>query len=305
MSAIAWLSTKLENGKILCEACAQGCTLGEGEYGICGIRKVEGGELQLLTYGIAAAVTIDTADKQPLYHCASHERVLSMGTIGCNFSCQFCQNYDLTQYPKENGYRIDGRRLSPSQAVDLAVRYECQAIAYTYNEPATFFEYCYDTAKLAREAGLKNIYVTSGYETRKAIDLIAPYIDQMIIDLKGFSEPFYHDVCGASLAPVLETIRYVHAKGIPLEMTTPLIPGYNDSEEEIASIALFVSELDPNIPWHILPFKPIYKMVDLTPTPSEKLDRAREIGKEQGLSHVIVRSESENHFKSACHHGCA
>lgn len=305
MSSVAWLSSKLDDGRILCEACSQECKLHEGEYGLCAIRKVENGQLNLLTYGLAAAVTIDTAEKQPTVFFDPDTRILSFGTIGCNFSCKFCQNYDLSQYPKENDHKIDGRRLSPSEAVKLAQNYDCECIAYTYNEPATYFEYCYDTAKLAHEAGLKNIYVTSGFETRKAIDLIAPYIDTMIIDLKAFSESFYVDICGAALQPVLDTIRYVHSKGIPIEITTPLIPEHNDSDEDIRLLSEFLSDIDPTIPWHILPFKPMYKMIDVPTTPDESLQRAVEIGKEEGLESVYIRNSCEQHHKSACHHGCA
>lgn len=305
MSSVAWLSSRMEDGRILCEACAQECKLQDGEYGLCAIRKVENGELTLLTYGIAAAVTIDTAQKQPMVSLDPNTRVLSLGTIGCNFSCTFCQNYDLSQYPKENNHKIDGRRLSPRDMVALAIKYDCECIAYTYNEPATYFEYCYDTAKLAHAAGLKNIYVTSGFETRKAIDMIAPYIDVMIIDLKAFSESFYSEICGAALQPVLDTIRYVHGKKIPIEITTPLIPTHNDSDEDIRMLSEFLTGIDPSIPWHVLPFKPMYKMLDVPMTSDESLQRALHIGKTQGLESVYIRNECEEHHKSACHHGCA
>lgn len=305
MSALAWLSKKLDDGRILCEACNQDCTLSEGEYGLCAIRKVENKELVLLTYGLAAAVNINTVEKQPIFHFMPQSRVLSIGTIGCNFTCTFCENYDFSQYPKENDHKIDGRKLLPYEAVELAVKYECESIAYTYNEPATYFEYCYDTAELAHEAGLKNIYVTSGYETKKAIDLIAPLLDAMIIDIKAFSDSFYSDICGASLQPVLDTIRYVHGKGIMIEVTTTLIPEHNDSDEEIRAISEFLAELDPSIPWHIIPFKPMYKMVDVLPTPAETLQRAYDIGKQTGLEHVYVRNISDDSHGSAYRHGCA
>lgn len=304
MSSVAWLSTHIqEKGTIRCDACAHACTLHEGEYGRCGIRKAENGDLHLLTYGVAAAVTINTADKQPLVHYKADTRILSVGTVGCYFACAFCQNHDLSQYPNGNGHSIDGRHLLPEQIVDLARRYECEAIAYTYNEPATYFEYCYDTARLAHEAGLKNIYVTSGFETKRAIDTIAPFIDVMILDLKGFNEPFYATVCGGSLEPVLETIRYVHAKKIPIEITTPVIPDYNDSDDELGRMAAFISQLDPSIAWHLLPFKPMHKMTDIASTPFDTLHRARIIAKTEGLENVFIQSHNAIAISTACNHG--
>lgn len=288
MSSIAWLSTKLDDGRIACEACNQHCKLSEGEYGICGIRKVENHELLLLTYGLAAAVNIDPVEKKPMFHFLPNTKVFSFGTVGCNFSCKFCQNADISQYPKEHHHAITGEPLSPQQAVKLALQYGCQSIAYTYNEPVVFFEYTYDTAKLAHEAGLKNIYVTSGYETHKAIDTIAPYLDGMNIDIKGYSQSFYKDICGASLKPVLDTIEYAYKKGIWIETTTLLIPGYNDSEEEIRAIAKFQASIDPNIPWHISGFHPMYKMLNTPRTPPDTLRRAYEIGMEEGLNYIYV-----------------
>ena len=163
MSHLAWLSKKLEDGRIACEACNQHCKLKEGEYGICGIRKVENGQLRLLTYGLAAAMNVDPIEKKPMFHFLPGSKAFSFGTVGCNFSCKFCQNFDISQYPKEHNHEVFGRSLSPQAAVDLALQNGCQSIAYTYNEPVVFFEYTYDTAKLAHEAGLKNVYVTSGY----------------------------------------------------------------------------------------------------------------------------------------------
>jgi len=288
MSVIAWLSTKLEDGRITCDACNQHCKLSEGEYGICGIRKVEEGELRLLTYALAAAINVDPIEKKPMFHFLPGSKVFSFGTVGCNFSCKFCQNADISQYPKEHHHEVIGQSLSPVRAVELALEYGCKSIAYTYNEPVVFFEYTYDTAKLAHEAGLKNVYVTSGYETHKAIDTIAPYLDGMNIDIKGYSQSFYKDICGASLRPVLDTIEYAHKKGIWIETTTLLIPGINDSDEELRSIAQFQAALDPNMPWHVSAFHPMYKMLNIPPTPFSTLQRAYQIGKDVGLNYVYV-----------------
>ena len=288
MSAPAWLSKALDDGRILCEACHQHCKLSEGEYGHCGIRKVEEGELQLLTYGLAAAVNVDPVEKKPMFHFLPNSKAFSVGTVGCNFSCKFCQNADISQYPQEHNHRLKGQPLSPKQIVAMAQQYGCDSVAYTYNEPVVFFEYTYDTARLAHAAGLKNIYVTSGFETHKAIDTLLPYLDGMNIDIKAFTETFYEEICGAKLKPVLDTVKYAHDKGVWIEVTTLLIPGKNDSNEEIRNIARFLADLDPNIPWHVSGFYPMYKMQDVPLTPPSTLIRAYEIGKEAGLNFVYI-----------------
>ncbi len=301
MSAPAWLSKKLDDGRVLCEACSQRCRLREGEYGVCGVRKVENGELKLLVYGLAAAVNVDPVEKKPMFHFQPGTKSFSFGTVGCNFSCKFCQNFDISQYPKEHGHRIFGRDLPPKQIVEMAKEYGCASIAYTYNEPVVFFEYTYDTAKLAHESGLKNIYVTSGYETHKAIETLAPYLDGMNIDIKGFTDSFYKEICGARLKPVLDTIKYAHKKGIWIETTTLLIPGHNDSDEEIRGIARFQADLDPAMPWHISAFYPMYKMTDVPPTPAATLRRAYEIGKEEGLKYVYIGNiDDKEHESTYC-----
>lgn len=304
MSHLAWLSKKLEDGRIACEACNQHCKLKEGEYGICGIRKVENGQLRLLTYGLAAAMNVDPIEKKPMFHFLPGSKAFSFGTVGCNFSCKFCQNFDISQYPKEHNHEVFGRSLSPQAAVDLALQNGCQSIACTYNEPVVFFEYTYDTAKLAHEAGLKNVYVTSGYETHKAIDTIAPFLDGMNIDIKSYSQSFYKNICGASLKPVLDTIEYAYKKGIWIETTTLLIPGHNDSEEEIRAIAKFQADLDVSMPWHISGFYPMYKMKDVPPTPFQTLRRAYEIGKEMGLKYVYVGNIEDKTRESTYCPGC-
>ena len=301
MSASAWLSKKLSSGKVLCQACAHACKLDEGEYGICGVRKVEGGELKLLVYGLAAAVNVDPVEKKPMFHLLPTTKAFSVGTVGCNFSCSFCQNADISQYPQEHQHRLLGQELPPERIVALAQEYGCDSVAYTYNEPIVWFEYSHDTAKLAHEAGLKNIYVTSGYETKKAIDLLAPYIDGMNIDIKGFTDTFYKEICASKLKPVLEAVRYAHSRGIWIEITTLLIPGKNDSDEEIRGIAEFIAALDPFIPWHLSAFHPTYKMTDVERTPASTLRRAYKIGQEAGLKYLYVGNiDDEDHESTYC-----
>jgi len=298
MSKIAWLSKKLPSEKILCQACAQACKLDEGEYGICGVRKVEDGELRLLVYGVAAAVNVDPIEKKPMFHVLPKSRSFSVGTVGCNFSCKFCQNHSISQYPQNNAHKIKGYNLSPEQIVDLALQEQCNSIAYTYNEPIVFFEYTYDTAKLAHEKGLKNIYVTSGYETKKAIDLLKPYIDAMNCDIKSFSDEFYKEICGARLKPVLEALKYAYEQGIWIEITTLLISGKNDSDEEIRSIARFIADLDADIPWHLSAFRPMYKMQDIDATPESTLLRAYNIAQQEGLKYVYIGNVDNEDYES-------
>jgi len=298
MSEKAWLSTELKSGKIICEACSQACVLDEGEYGICGVRKVENGELRLLVYGLAAALNVDPVEKKPMFHFLAKTRAFSLGTIGCNFSCKFCQNHSISQYPKEHNHEIVGQELSPQRIVELAIENGCDSIAYTYNEPIVFFEYTYDTAKIAHEKGLKNIYVTSGYETHKAIDLLAPYIDGMNIDIKSFSNEFYKEICGARLKPVLEAVKYAYEKGIWIEITTLLIEGKNDSDDEIRSIAKFIAGLDNSIPWHLSAFHPTYKMLDAPRTSESTLLRAYKIGQEEGLKYLYIGNVDNEDYES-------
>lgn len=288
MISKAWMSKPLENGKILCTACLQGCELGEGKTGICGIRTVKDGKLMLTVYGLAAAANIDPVEKKPLYHFLPGTEILSIGTVGCNFHCTFCQNADISQYPKTKDHPVFGREFPPEAVVRVARENRCPSIAYTYNEPAVFFEYAYDTAKLAHEEGLKNVFVTSGYETPAALDAIAPYLDAMNTDLKFFREESYKKIAGARLEKVLESIRYAYSKGVWIEITTLVIPGLNDSEEELREIARFIKGLSPAIPWHLSAFHPTYKMLDRPRTPARTLVKAYDIGKEEGLEYVYV-----------------
>ncbi len=300
MVADAWLSKELKDGKVLCQACAHACKLEEDEIGICGVRKVENGKLKLLVYGKAAAINVDPVEKKPMYHFLPASRVFSFGTVGCNLSCSFCQNFEISQFHKENR-PIFGKDLPPQMAVELALEYGCKAIAYTYNEPIVWFEYSYDTAKLAKEKGLKNIYVTSGYETTKAMEYLHEVIDGMNIDLKAFSDHFYKKLCGARLKPVLKAIETAYKYDIWIEITTLFIPGENDSEEEMRQIANFIASIDTAIPWHVSGFYPTYKMLDKNPTPPETLLRAYEIGRAEGLKFIYVGNfNSPKHETTYC-----
>jgi len=288
MISHAWMSKKLDDGRIGCTACYQMCKLHDGEYGKCGVRFVQNNELKLSVYGLASSIAIDPIEKKPLYHFLPSSDILSFGTVGCNFSCTFCQNYDISQYPKEHAHEVFGKEISPSQMVAIAKQYDVHSIAYTYNEPAVFFEYAYDTAKLAHEDGLKNVFVTSGYETHEALLKIRPYLDAANIDLKSFSDDFYQKICGARLKPVLKCIEDTYAQGIWIELTTLLIEGLTDSDEDIINIAKFIASLDKNIPLHLSAFYPRYKMKNTKPTSKETLIKAREIALNEGLKYVYL-----------------
>ncbi len=297
MISDAWLSKKV-GSKILCRACSHLCRLQENEYGICGVRKVENGTLKLMVYANAAALNLDPIEKKPLFHFLPGSTALSIGTVGCNFACSFCQNYDISQFPKDHKGSVFGKKVSPDEVIRLAKTYGAKSIAYTYNEPAVFFEYAYDCAVTAKKNGLKNIFVTSGYETHPAIDTINPYLDALNIDLKSFSDKFYQKLCKARLAPVLNCIKYAYGKGLWIELTTLLIPEENDSDEEIRSIAQFIADIDPLIPWHLSAFFPTYKLTNRPPTPAETMLRGYRIAKEEGLKNVYVGNLNDSPHES-------
>jgi pyruvate formate lyase activating enzyme len=271
---------------IRCLACNHYCLISEGRRGICGVRENQKGSLKLLVYGKAVASHVDPIEKKPLYHFLPGTKAFSVGTVGCNFSCDFCQNYGISQSPK--GGEVEGEELPPERIVEICLGGDIPTIAYTYNEPAIFFEYAYDTAKLAKEKGIKNVFVSNGFESKEAMEMIKPYLDGINIDLKSFSPDFYRKVCKARIEPVLENIRKVHQEGVWLEVTTLVITGRNDSDKELREIAEFIASVNKSIPWHVSRFHPDYKMLDTAATSHETLAKAYEIGKEAGLKYVYV-----------------
>ncbi len=267
-----------EGDKLKCLACSHECLISEGKTGICGVRKNINGKLYLLVYGKVIAKHVDPIEKKPLYHFLPGTFAYSIGAVGCNFKCSFCQNYDISQF-KEFFGDVVGEEITPEQIVDEAIKNKCRSIAYTYNEPAIFIEFVHDIAKLAKTKGLKNILVTNGYMTKECLNYISSYIDAMNIDLKSFNEKFYIKTCKAHLKPVLETIELAHKKKIWIEITTLIVPGENDSRKELEKIAKFIASIDKNIPWHISRFFPMYKMTDKNMTSLETLKEAEKIGK--------------------------
>jgi pyruvate formate lyase activating enzyme len=274
------------DGKVKCHLCNHYCLIKQGKRGICGVRENRHGKVYSLVYGKSIAIDIDPIEKKPFFNFYPGATAYSIGTVGCNFHCLNCQNWEISQMPKGKKCEIIGQELSPKEIVANAKRKGCKCIAYTYTEPTVFFEYAYDTAKLAHGQGIKNVFVTNGYIGSEAIKAIAPFLDAANIDLKGFSEDFYHKICGARLQPVLDNIKLYKELGIWIEVTTLIIPGYSDDESQLREIAEFIKSVGEDIPWHITAFYPAFKLQDVPPTPIESLRKARKIGMDVGLRYV-------------------
>ena len=284
----AMLYEKLDGNKVRCYLCAHRCQILPQGLGICGVRKNIDGVLNTLVYAEAIAASIDPIEKKPLYHFLPGSSSYSVATCGCNFKCGFCQNWQISQTSKKSLNLSNQNQLMPDQIIREAKRANCASISYTYTEPTIFFEYAYDTAKLAKAQGLKNIFVTNGYMTEEALKEISPYLDAANIDLKSFSEDFYRKECKGSLQPVLDSIKLAKDFNIWVEVTTLVIPGQNDSEDELKNIVQFIASLGGEIPWHISRFHPNYKFLDYEPTSLEILKRAKKIGESAGLRYVYL-----------------
>lgn len=285
----ALLYKKLENQKVECFLCSHRCVIAEGKRGICHVRENRCGTLHTLVYGRLIAWHIDPIEKKPLYHLLPGSLSYSIATVGCNFRCRFCQNADIAQFPADRGGAIRGDSVKPEEVVKAAERADCRSISYTYTEPTIFFEFALETARLANSRGLRNVFVTNGYMTAEALDMIAPVLDAANVDLKAFSRKFYKDICGAKLEHVQATLRNMKSKGIFLEVTTLIVPGLNDDPDELKALAGFLAQdLGRDTPWHISRFHPTYRLTDRPPTPVESLQLAREIGRAAGLKYVYT-----------------
>jgi len=256
-----------------------------------------------MVYGTLIAEHVDPIEKKPFFHVLPGSRSYSVATVGCNFRCAFCQNASISQSPQKTRM-IPGEDVSPGAIVDQAIRAGCQSVAYTYTEPTVYFETAYETAAIAHDRGLLNLFITNGFMTSEALKMIEPYLDAANVDLKSFRDEFYKKYCGGRLNPVLETLRCMKTLGIWVEITTLLIPGLNDSEDELRDIAAFIAGLGKEIPWHISRFHPQYKMPDRPATPVSSLHRAMEIGHEAGLHYVysgnVPGDKGENTLCSNC-----
>jgi pyruvate formate lyase activating enzyme len=299
----ASLYEKLEDEKVRCFLCNHRCLIKSGARGICGVRENRAGTLMSLVYGKIIARHCDPIEKKPLFHFLPGSSSYSIATVGCNFRCTFCQNADISQMPSDQN-RILGEEMAPEEIIQLALNCSAASISYTYTEPTVFIETVLETARAAVAKGLKNVFVSNGYMTRECLEAIHPNLHAANVDLKAFNDRFYKEQCGARLKPVLNTIVAMREMGIWLEVTTLLIPGLNDSHQELRDLARFLAGIDPGIPWHISRFHPTYRLMDRPVTPVETLRRARNLGYEAGLQYVytgnIPGDAGENTFCHRC-----
>ncbi len=288
MATPALLWKALDNHTAQCQLCAHFCRIKPGQRGRCGVRENQGGELITLVFDAVAALNLDPVEKKPLFHFLPGTTTLSLGTPGCNLACAFCQNASLSQPPRETGL-IRGDRVPPKELVRTALRLGAASMAYTYSEPTVFYELMRETAATALDSGLKNIMVSNGFQSPACLDSLDGLIQAANIDLKAFTDRFYHEICAARLKPVLTNLAHIRRLGWHLEVTTLIIPDLNDSDQELTDIARFlVRELGADTPWHVSRFHGCHRMADHPSTPLDTLKRAHDIGRAEGLRHVFV-----------------
>jgi len=297
---------KIEDKKVQCSLCSHNCKINEGKIGICGVRRNENGKLYTLIYGSCSSLAADPIEKKPLYHFYPGTNAFSMGTVGCNFKCNHCQNYTISTAGPQFHYM---RELTPEQVVELAKEYSCQGVSYTYNEPTIWHEFCFDSAKLVKKAGLYTCYVSNGYISEDALKDISPYLDAMNIDVKAFNDDFYKKICKARLEPVLKTCELAKELNIHIELTYLVIPGYNDSIDEVKKFCNWIVEKLGNfIPVHFSCFHPDYNMTNVPRTPMETLLRIYEIAKKSGILYPylgnVTHGNYENTFCPKCGSVC-
>ena len=285
--AVLW--KKADENKVQCFLCNWRCLIADGKLGHCLVRKNIDGQLYSLNYDKVCVANADPIEKKPLFHFQPGSKSFSIAAPGCNFRCEFCQNWQISQMALETA-RIDGEAIDPGRIVQAAIRAKCKSIAYTYTEPTIFMELAAECGRLAKNHGLANVFVSNGYMTVEAIDFAKDWLDAINVDLKAFSERYYKRLCKAKLEPVLQTIRHI-AKNtkIWMELTTLIVPGQNDSSDELKHLAEFiVKEASADVPWHISRFYPNYHYLDAEATPSDTLRCAYDIGKAAGLRYVYM-----------------
>ncbi|MFH2107865.1 MAG: AmmeMemoRadiSam system radical SAM enzyme [Chrysiogenia bacterium] len=290
----AILYEKKENQQVVCHMCAHECRIMNGKSGLCHVRKNIDGDLVSLNSDRVIATNMDPIEKKPLYHFLPGSRSFSIAAMGCNFSCRFCQNHSISMVQTEND--IHGDMVTPEQLLAIALRNQAQSISYTYTEPTVFFELMFETAKLAHNAGIKNVLVSNGYMSRQALSLLRPYVHAANIDLKSFNDDFYIKYCSARLEPVLETITAMKAMGIWMEVTTLLIPGLNDDRKEILRLLSFLRELDANIPWHVSRFFPQHQLLTLPATSIDSIYEVLQLGVDQGLKFLYGGNIADSYW---------
>ena len=285
----AWLYDTLQEQRVRCRLCSHRCLIASGKRGICGVRENRNGVLKTNVYGRLIAAGDDPIEKKPIFHLLPGSRSFSIATVGCNLKCRFCQNADIAQMPADQKGRVAGDAATPEQVVAAARSRNCASIAYTYTEPTVFFEFACDTARLAHEQNIKNVFVTNGFMSAEALARVSPWLDAANVDLKAFTDDFYKEQCGARLEPVKETLVQMKRLGIWVEVTTLVIPGLNDDAGELSQLAGFIAgDLGVETPWHVSRFHPTYRLTDRGPTPVETLMVARDIGIQAGLKYVYT-----------------
>ncbi|MCL4316257.1 MAG: AmmeMemoRadiSam system radical SAM enzyme [Gammaproteobacteria bacterium] len=294
---------KLEDGRIQCDLCPRDCKLHEGQRGACFVRKMEGGRMILTTYGRSSGFCVDPIEKKPLSHFYPGTSVLSFGTAGCNLACKFCQNWDISKSREVDRLNDEA---SPEDIARAAEQYGCKSVAFTYNDPVIFAEYAMDVADACHARGIQAVAVTAGYMHDTARRDFYARMDAANVDLKAFTDEFYYKVTGAHLAPVLETLKYLkHEAKTWFEITTLLIPGYNDSDAELARMCEWIMQhLGPDVPLHFSAFHPDYKMLDVPPTPAATLKHARRIALNTGLRYVYTGNVHDREGDTTFCHAC-
>lgn len=293
----------LDDGRIQCDVCPRACKLHDGQRGLCFVRARAGSGLVLTTYGRSSGFCVDPIEKKPLNHFLPGTPVLSFGTAGCNLTCKFCQNWDISKARQVD--RLNDVA-SPAMIARAAKRLGCRSVAFTYNDPVIFLEYAVDTAKECHRLGLRTVAVTAGYVAGAARAEFFAHMDAANVDLKAFTEDFYHDLCGGHLADVLDTLVYLrHHTGVWLELTTLLIPGRNDGDDEIAALSAWVvANLGADVPVHFTAFHPDWRLRDIGPTPAATLTRARTMARAAGLRHVYTGNVHDEAGGSTLCPGC-
>lgn len=297
----AILYEKVDNA-LNCKICQRRCIISPGKTGFCQMRENVDDKIYSLNYAAVSSAAVDPIEKKPLFHFYPGSMVFSLGSVGCNFRCRHCQNWGISQAELEN---IPTRDMLPEDAIRLTKEYECKSIAWTYNEPTMWFEYTLDSAKIARKEDIKTIYVTNGYMSEESFQEIKPYLDAANINLKGMTEKFYQDLCEARLEPVLDTIVKMHDAKIHIEITNLMIPGYNDSDEDIRSLVKFMAdEVGVEVPLHFTRFFPQYQMQELPPTEIKYLEKAHKIARDAGMKYVYIgnvpTADGENTYCPEC-----
>ena len=301
MKKEALLYNKLKRNDVQCALCSHRCKIADQKFGICAVRQNLGGVLYTHVYGEVIASQVDPIEKKPLYHFLPGSQSFSIAAPGCNFRCGFCQNWKISQMKAGGDVSFNDHFCSAADTVNAAISQKCASISYTYTEPTVNFEYCLDVSKLAKTKGLYNVWVTNGFMTIEALTMIQPYIDAANVDLKFFSEGSYKNICAGSLKPVQESIKFMHANNIWVEVTTLVVPGKNDSESELTKIAEFLAGIDASIPWHISKFFPNHQYTAYAPTPDATMQKALDIGRNAGLRYIYAGNVHSWGNSTYCH----